>query len=174
MRVLDVCCHTGAFGLRAAASGAVAVTLVDSSAPALERAHQAAELNGLSDRVSIRRGDAFDVMAAPDDAGEQFDIVICDPPAFVKSRKDAAAGLRAYNRMARLAARLVAPDGLLFVTSCSHHASLEAFTGEIAAALVRVRREARVLFTGGAGPDHPVHPNLPETAYLKAQLLLLS
>jgi len=174
MRVLDVCCHTGAFGLRAAAAGAVAVTLVDASAPALERARQAAELNGLSDRVSIRRGDAFDVMAALDDAGEQYDIVICDPPAFAKSRKDAEAGLRAYNRMARLAARLVVPDGLLFVASCSHHASLEAFTGEIAAALVRARREARVLFTGGAGPDHPVHPNLPESAYLKAQLLQLS
>src|SRR3984957_2304651 len=173
-RVLDVCCHTGAFGLRAAAAGAVAVTLVDASAPALERARQAAEHNGLLSRVSFQRGDAFEVMAALDDSGERYDIVICDPPAFAKSRKDASAGLRAYNRMARLAARLVVPDGLLFVASCSHHPSLEAFTGEIAAALVRARREARVLFTGGAGPDHPVHPNLPESAYLKAQLLQLS
>jgi 23S rRNA (cytosine1962-C5)-methyltransferase len=173
-RVLDVCCHIGAFGLRAAAAGAVSATLVDSSASALAHARQAAERNGLSDRVSIRRGDAFDVMAALDDAGERFDIVICDPPAFAKSRKDAPAGLRAYNRMARMAARLVAPGGFLFVASCSHHASPEMFTAEIAAALVRVRREARVLFTGGAGMDHPVHPNLPESAYLKAQLLQLS
>lgn len=173
-RVLDVCCHTGAFGLRAAAAGAVAVTLVDASAPALERACQAAERNGLSSRVSLQRGDAFEVMAALDDAGERYDIVICDPPAFAKSRKDASAGLRAYNRMTRLAARLVVPGGFLLMASCSHHAPLEAFTGEVAAALVRARRDARVLYTGGAGPDHPVHPNLPESAYLKAQLLQLS
>jgi 23S rRNA (cytosine1962-C5)-methyltransferase len=173
-RVLDVCCHTGAFGLRAAAAGAVAVTLVDASASALERACQAAESNGLSSRVSFQRGNAFEVMAALDDAGERYDIVICDPPAFAKSRKDTSAGLRAYNRMTRLAARLVVPGGFLLMASCSHHAPLEAFTGEVVAALVRARRDARVLYTGGAGPDHPVHPNLPESAYLKAQLLQLS
>lgn len=173
-RVLDVFCHTGAFGLRAAAAGAVAVTLVDSSASALELAHRAAGLNGVSERITIRRGDAFDVMAALAAAGEQYDIVICDPPAFAKSRKDAEAGLRAYHRMTRLAAPLVAPGGFLLVASCSHHAPLEAFTGQVAAALVHARREARVLYTGGAGLDHPVHPNLPESAYLKAQLLQLS
>jgi 23S rRNA (cytosine1962-C5)-methyltransferase len=173
-RVLDVFCHTGAFGLRAAAAGAVAVTLVDSSAPALELAHRAAELNGVLERIAIRRGDAFDVMATLAAAGEQFDIVICDPPAFAKSRKDAEAGLRAYHRMTRLAAPLVVPGGFLLVASCSHHAPLEAFTGQVAAALVHARREARVLYTGGAGLDHPVHPNLPESAYLKAQLLQLS
>jgi 23S rRNA (cytosine1962-C5)-methyltransferase len=173
-RVLDVFCHTGAFGLRAAAAGATAVTLVDSSAPALALARQAAELNGLAERIAIERGDAFDVMAELAAAGEQYDIVICDPPAFAKSRKDAEAGLRAYHRMTRLAAPLVAPGGFLLVASCSHHAPLDAFAAQIAAALVRARREARVLFTGGAGPDHPVHPNLPESAYLKAQLLQLS
>jgi 23S rRNA (cytosine1962-C5)-methyltransferase len=173
-RVLDVFCHTGAFGLRAAAAGAVAVTLVDSSAPALELAHRAAELNGVSGRIAIRRGDAFDVMATLAAAGEQYDIVICDPPAFAKSRKDAEAGLRAYHRLTRLAAPLVVPGGFLLVASCSHHAPLEAFTGQVAAALVHAKREARVLHTGGAGLDHPVHPNLPESAYLKAQLLQLS
>jgi 23S rRNA (cytosine1962-C5)-methyltransferase len=173
-RILDVFCHTGAFGLRAAAAGADRVTLVDSSAPALELARRAAERNGLSGRITIQRGDAFDVMAALAADGQQYDIVVCDPPAFAKSRKDADAGLRAYHRMTRLAAPLVAPGGFLLVASCSHHASLDAFTGQVAAALVRARREARVLFTGGAGPDHPVHPNLPESAYLKAQLLQLS
>ncbi len=171
-RVLDVFCHTGAFGLRAAAAGADAVTLVDSSAPALERAMAAAAANGLA-AVSATRGDAFDVMTALAAAGERYDVVVCDPPAFAKSRKDAEAGLRAYQRMARLAAPLVAPGGFLFVASCSHHAPLDAFTGQVAAALHRARRDARVLFTGGAGPDHPVHPNLPESAYLKAQLLQL-
>ena len=120
-----------------------------------------------------KRGDAFDVMSSLAAEAERFDIVVCDPPAFAKSRKDADAGLRAYHRMTRLAAPLVAPGGFLFVASCSHHAPLEAFAAQVAAALLRVRREARVLFTGGAGLDHPVHPNLPESAYLKAQLLQL-
>ena len=172
--VLDVFCHTGAFGLRAAAAGASAVTLVDSSAPALERAQAAAERSGLSSNITPIRGDAFDVMAELAAAGQRYGIVVCDPPAFAKSRKDAGAGLRAYNRMTRLAAPLVAPGGFLLVASCSHHASVEAFTGQVALALQRAKREARVLATAGAGPDHPVHPHLPESAYLKAQLLQLS
>ncbi len=170
-RVLDVFCHVGAFGLRCAAAGARSVTLVDSSAPALEHAERAASLNGFADRVGVRRDDAFDVMVALAEAGERFDIVVCDPPAFAKSRKDAEAGLRAYGRMARLAAALVAPGGFLFVASCSHHAPLDSWTGQIATGLFRARREGRILATTGAGPDHPVHPHLPETAYLKAQLL---
>ena len=170
-RVLDVFCHVGAFGLRCAVAGAASVTLVDSSAPALELGQQAATLNGVGDRVSVRRDDAFDAMTALHAEGAQFDIVVCDPPAFAKSRKDAEAGLRAYGRMARLAAPLVAPGGFLFVASCSHHAPLDAWAAQIGFGLHRARRDARILFTGGAGPDHPVHPHLPETAYLKGQLL---
>jgi 23S rRNA (cytosine1962-C5)-methyltransferase len=168
-RVLDVFSHVGAFGLRCAVAGAREVTLVDSSASALAQAEQAVALNGVAERVQIRRDDAFDAMAAL--AGERFDIVICDPPAFAPTRKDAEAGLRAYGRMARLAAPLVASGGFLFVASCSHHAPLEAWSAQIAFGLHRARREGRILFTGGAGPDHPVHPHLPETAYLKTQLI---
>jgi len=170
-RVLDVFSHVGAFGLRCASSGAREVTLIDSSAPALAQAEAAATSNGLAGRMQIRRGDAFDTLAAL--TGERFDLVICDPPAFAPSRKDADAGLRAYGRMARLAAPLVAPGGFLFVASCSHHAPLEAWSAQIAQGLHRARREGRIVFTGGAGPDHPVHPHLPETAYLKAQLIQL-
>ena len=172
-RVLDVFCHVGAFGLRCAAAGAAAVTLVDSSAPALERAVSAAERNGLSRCVAVRRGDAFEVFSELATEGEKFDIVVCDPPAFAKSKKDQAAGLRAYGRMARLAAPLVAPGGFLFVASCSHHVPAELFAVAIAEGLQRARREGRVLYSGGAGPDHPVHPLLPESAYLKTQLLQL-
>jgi len=168
-RVLDVFCHVGAFGLRCAAAGASAVTLVDSSAPALELGLAAAAANGLA-AVQARRGDAFEVMAEAARAGEQYDIVVCDPPAFAKSKKDQAAGLRAYGRMARLAAALVAPGGFLFVASCSYHAPLEAFAAAVAEGVWRARRGGRVLATTGAGPDHPVHPQLPESAYLKAQL----
>ncbi|HLY89556.1 MAG TPA: class I SAM-dependent rRNA methyltransferase [Acetobacteraceae bacterium] len=168
-RVLDVFCHVGAFGVRCAVAGAREVLLVDSSAPALAQAEQAAALNGVAERVRTRRGDAFEVMGEL--AGERFDLVVCDPPAFARSRKDAEAGLRAYGRMARTAASLVAPGGFLFVASCSHHAPLEAWSTQIAFGLHRARREARIVYTGGAGPDHPVHPHLPETAYLKAQLI---
>jgi 23S rRNA (cytosine1962-C5)-methyltransferase len=170
-RVLDVFCHVGAFGLRCAAAGAAHVTLVDSSLPALERAEFAADRNNLLDRTTRRRGDAFEVMAEP--APERFDLVICDPPAFVKSKKDQAAGLRAYARMARLAAALVAPGGFLFVASCSHNAPSDLFAAAVADGLHRARREARIIATGGAGPDHPLHPHLPESAYLKSQLLQL-
>jgi 23S rRNA (cytosine1962-C5)-methyltransferase len=168
-RVLDVFCHVGAFGLRCAMAGAREVTLVDSSGPALAQAEQAAALNGVADRVLVRRGDAFDVMSELVD--ERFDIVVCDPPAFARSRKDAEAGLRGYGRMARLAAPLVSPGGFLFVASCSYHAPLDAWSAQIAFGLHRARREGRIVYTGGAGPDHPVHPHLPETAYLKAQLI---
>lgn len=171
-RVLDVFCHVGAFGLRCAAAGAAHVTLVDSSAPALERAAFAADRNGIVDRIATRRGDAFDVMAGLA-AAERFDFVICDPPAFVKSKKDQAAGLRAYTRMTRLAAALVAPGGFLFVASCSHNAPPDLFAAAVADGLHRARREGRIIATGGAGPDHPVHPHLPESAYLKSQLLQL-
>ena len=170
-RVLDVFCHVGAFGLRCALAGASDVTLVDSSAATLAQAETAAALNGVADRVHIRRDDAFDAMTAL--AGERFDVVVCDPPAFTRSRKDADAGLRAYGRMARLAAPRVAPGGFLFVASCSYHAPLETWSAQIAFGLHRARREGRILFTGGAGPDHPVHPHLPETAYLKTQLIQL-
>ena len=171
--VLDVFCHTGAFGLRAAAAGAEAVLLVDSSAPALAQAEAAAAANGLSG-VSSRRGDAFEVMQALGAEGQRFDIVVCDPPAFAKNKRDQDAGLRAYHRMTRLAAPLVQPGGFLFVASCSHHAPLEAFTAQVTTALLRARRDARIVHTGAAGPDHPVHPQLPESAYLKSLLLHLA
>ena len=100
-------------------------------------------------------------------------MVVCDPPAFAKTRKDQEAGLRAYHRMTRLAAALVAPGGFLFVASCSHHAPLEAFAEAVSSGLHRTRREGRIMATTGAGPDHPVHPHLPESAYLKAQLFQL-
>ncbi len=172
-RVLDVFCHTGGFGLRAAAAGADSVVLVDSSAPALAAATEAAAGNGLAARVAARRGDAFEVMEAFAAEGARFEIVICDPPAFARSRKDADAGLRAYARMARLAAGLVAPGGFLFAASCSHHAPLEPWAARIAEGVFRARRTGRILATTGAGADHPVHPALPETAYLKAQLYQL-
>lgn len=171
--VLDLFCHVGAFGLRAAAAGAAHVTLVDASEPALAQAQAAAERNLLADRITTRRQDAFEALEQLDAVGSRFDLVICDPPAFAKSRKDIEPGLRAYARLARLAAPLVAPGGILFTASCSHHATPEAFAERVGFGLWKSGREGRIFAAGGAGPDHPVHPGLPESAYLKGLWLQL-
>ncbi len=170
-RVLDLFCHTGGFGLRAAAAGAERVLLVDSSAAALALAREAAGRNGLA--VEFKREDCFAAMADLAASGRKFDIVVADPPPFIPARKDQAAGLRGYGRMARMAAALVAPGGFLFVASCSHHAAPDAFAAAIAHGLARAGRTGRTLHAGGAGPDHPIHPHLPESAYLKTLLIQL-
>jgi 23S rRNA (cytosine1962-C5)-methyltransferase len=106
--------------------------------------------------------------------GERFDVVVADPPAFAKSRRDQPVALKGYAKLARLAAALVAPGGFLFLASCSHHVPAGDFADAAVWGVGRARREGRILFQGGAGPDHPVHPMLPESAYLKAVLFQLA
>ena len=171
--VLDLYCYLGGFALQAAAAGANSVTAIDSSQPALDLAVQSAALNGLADRCTFRRGKAFEEMERLAGENRRFDIVVADPPAFVKSRKDLKAGARGYRKMVRLAAPLVAQGGLLFVASCSHHVDTTLFAEQVRRGLSDARRDGRILQAGGAGPDHPVHPHLPESAYLKYQLLQL-
>jgi 23S rRNA (cytosine1962-C5)-methyltransferase len=171
--LLDAFCHTGGFGLAAARAGAARVTLLDRSQPALDLALGSAAENGLAARVTAERGDAVEAMEAMLGRGARFDVVIADPPAYAKARKDQPAALRAYARLARIAAGLVFPGGLLFLASCSHHVAPAEFAEACAQGLWRARREARLLFQGSAGPDHPVHPMLPESAYLKAMLFHL-
>lgn len=172
-RVIDFYSYTGSFALQCAAAGAASVVAVDRSEPALALAAEAASRNGLADRCSFRRADCFDEMERLAAAGERFDIVIADPPAFVKSRKDLQVGSRAYRKMARLAASLVAPGGLLLAASCSHNVEPPLFAEQIARGLADAHRTGRILRFAGAAPDHPVHPVLPESAYLKAQVLQL-
>ncbi|MBS7788494.1 class I SAM-dependent rRNA methyltransferase [Roseococcus sp. SDR] len=172
--MLDAFCHTGGFGLMAAKAGARQVTLLDRSQPALDLALASAAANGLADRVTARRGEALETLERMIGAGERFDVVVADPPAFAKSRKDIPQALRAYQRLARICAQLVNPGGFLFIASCSHHASPPEFAAAVAEGVWRARREARLLASVGAGPDHPVHPMLPESAYLKGQLLQLA
>lgn len=172
-RVLDVYCHTGAFGLRCAAEGAAHVTLADRSEPALALAAETARANGLAERIEIQRAEAFGLLERLTGEGARFDLVVCDPPAFAKSRKDHGPALKGYEKLARLAASVVAHGGFLFLASCSHHVSAEEFATCVARGLARAGREGRVLRSAGAGPDHPVHPHLPESAYLKSELLQL-
>lgn len=171
--VLDVYCYAGAFGVQAAVSGAASVLLVDRSKPALETALAAAALNNVADRCQTRAGDGGEIMEALAAEGARFDLVIADPPAFVKSKKDLAAGLRAYMKMTKQAASLLKPGGFLLVASCSHNVDVDAFANEVRGGLSRARRSGRILRSAGAASDHPVHPFLPESAYLKALLLQL-
>lgn len=171
--VLDAFCHTGGFGLLAAKAGAREVTLLDRSQPALELAMASAAANGLPGRVAAQKGEALETLERMVGGQRRFDIVVADPPAFAKSRKDIPAALRAYQRLARICAQLVNPGGFLFIASCSHHAAPLEFAAAVAEGVWKARREARLLASTGAGPDHPVHPMLPESAYLKAQLLQL-
>ena len=167
-RVLDVFSHVGGFGLAALANGAASVLAVDGSAPALELAQAGADAMGVSDKFETRRGDAFATLEALAEEGAQFDIVICDPPAFAPGRKSLDAGLRAYERVARLAAGLVKEGGYLGVCSCSHAADLTKFRNASARGIGRAGKRSQVIYTGFAGPDHPLLPHLAESGYLKA------
>ncbi len=165
-RVLDVFSHVGGFGLAALAGGAASALAIDGSAPALDLAQQGAARMGRSADFAVTKGDAFDAMAAL--AGETFDVVVADPPAFAPAKPALTAGLRAYERVARLAAALVAPGGYLTLCSCSHAAELSKFRAASIRGIGRAGRGAQLIHTGFAGPDHPVHPQLAESGYLKA------
>ncbi|HXP76491.1 MAG TPA: class I SAM-dependent rRNA methyltransferase [Stellaceae bacterium] len=171
--VLDLYCFAGGFAIEAAVAGAAAVTGVDRSEPALALAVRSAALNGIGERCQFRRGEAFGELQTLASAGERFDLVIADPPAFVKSKKDLGPGLRGYRKLARLAAGVVAPQGYLFLASCSHNVTPEDFWEAVRRGLEDASRSARLLRSAGAAPDHPVHPHLPESAYLKAVVLAL-
>ena len=167
-RVLDMFAHVGGFGLAALAAGADHALAVDGSAPALALATQGAAASGFADRFVTRQGDAFAVLEALAAEGQTFDLVICDPPAFAPAKPALEAGLRAYERIARLAAPLVAPGGYLVLCSCSHAADLSAFRNASARGIGRGGRRGQLIHTGAAGPDHPMLPQLAESAYLKA------
>ncbi len=171
--VLDAFCHLGGFGLQAAAAGAQEVTLLDRSEHALDLATQAATRAGFADRVRARKAEALEELERMLSAGRKFEVVVADPPAFAKTRRDIPAALKGYAKLARLAAGVTAPGGMLFIASCSHHVGLADFAGAVAWGVHRAKRQARILASVGAGPDHPVHPALPESAYLKGQLLAL-
>ena len=167
-RVLDVFSHVGGFSLAALAAGADHSVAVDGSAAALDLAMQGAAAMGVQDRFQTRRGDAFDVMTQLVEEGAQFDVVICDPPAFASSKPALEAGLRAYERVARLAAQLVVDGGYLGLCSCSHAADLAKFRAASIRGIGRAGRKSALIHTGFAGPDHPLHPQLAESGYLKS------
>jgi 23S rRNA (cytosine1962-C5)-methyltransferase len=171
--LLDLYCHSGGFAVQAALAGARKVVAVDRSTPALVLAAKAAGRNAVGERCSFVAAEVFADLAARGARDERYTVVVADPPSFVKARKDLKAGIKAYRKLARLAAPLVAPGGFLFIASCSHHVPAVDFAEEVARGLTAAERSGRVIAAGGAGPDHPVHPHLPESAYLKWHVLQL-
>ena len=172
-RVADIYSYLGGFGLQAAAAGASDVLCIDRSQPALDLATQAAANAGLADICRFERSEAFAALEKLSDDKEKFGVVVVDPPAFVKSKKDLKPGARGYRKLTRLAAKIVERGGILCVASCSHHMDLSDYAEQVRRGVHDAGRSARILHTDGAGPDHPVHPHLPESAYLKCILMQL-
>lgn len=168
-RVLDVFCYVGAWSIVAARAGAKEVVGVDASADAIAWAARNAERNGLAN-VRFEKADAFDDLKRRD-GSERWDVVVLDPPAFVKSRKKLEEGMRGYREVNRRGFALVKPGGILVTSSCSRNVPRDAFLGMLMAAADDARRTARILAFGRQGSDHPIHLKLPETEYLKCVFL---
>ena len=167
-QVLDTFSYIGAWGLQAAAAGASGVCCVDSSPLALQYLEANIAANKLGDKVRIEAGDAFDTLAAMQDKGQRYDVVIVDPPAFIRRRKDIKTGEQGYGRLNRLALKLLAPDGILISCSCSMHLAEERLQHIVYQSARKQGRQIQILERGFQYVDHPVHPAIPETAYLKA------
>jgi 23S rRNA (cytosine1962-C5)-methyltransferase len=167
-QVLDVFSYVGAWGLQAAQAGAAGVTCVDASQPALDVLEQTARDNDLQSALAVQAGDAFDVMQVLRSERRQFDVVIVDPPAFIKRRKDIRKGEQGYARLNNLALELLAPGGILVSCSCSMHLAESRLQHILLQAAVRQGRQLQILERGFQCMDHPVHPAIAETAYLKA------
>ena len=170
-RVLDAYCYSGGFGVLAAKHGAKSVLCLDRSQPALDAAAQAVELNEVGKIVTLQKGEVFDTLEKQ--KPRSYEVVICDPPAFVKNRKDLKIGAQGYRKLVRLAAPLVTKGGFFFVASCSHLVDVPLFAEQVRRGLRDAERTGRILLSSGAALDHPIHPGLPETAYLKAMVLQL-
>jgi len=144
------------------------VTCIDDSQPALERALENAALNAVAEMIDTRCGDAFKVLQDLYAAGERFDVVILDPPAFIKRKKNLKGGTAAYRRLNELAMRLLTKDAILVSCSCSYHLSRDDLVAQMFAAARHLNHGMQILKVGGQALDHPIHPAIPETAYLKA------
>ena len=165
-RVLDVCSYVGAWAVTALKAGAGSAACVDSSATALGYVERNARANGVT--VETLRDDAFDALKVLQEQGARYDVVILDPPAFAKRKKDAPQAQAAYRKLNQLALPLIDRDGLLVSCSCSYHMGADELAAAIQSAARHGSRFVQVLEQGGQSPDHPVHPAIPETRYLKS------
>ncbi len=167
-RVLDLYSYIGGWGVQAAVFGASEVMCVDSSAPALDLVEYNAQLNGVAEKMVVVEGDVMDALRELKSAGEKFDVVIADPPAFIKKRKDVRNGEAAYRRLNEQAMRLLNKDGILVSASCSMHLAEDSLRDILLASSRHLDRHLVIAERGFQGADHPLHPAIPETGYIKA------
>lgn len=173
-RVLDLFCYAGGFGLAAASRGASHVTCVDSSQPALDAAKLNAEANQLSDRMEFTRSDVFKYLEQAKARGDQFDVVVLDPPKMARSQSGFDQAMRGYHSLNAMSASLIRPGGILVTCSCSGRVSREDFELMLANVATSLRRPIQILESRGQPPDHPVSPNCPENSYLKCYICRVS
>jgi 23S rRNA (cytosine1962-C5)-methyltransferase len=167
--MLDCYCYNGGFGINAAGAGANSVTFIDSSDLAIKNVKENISLNNLSaGNFEFVNGKVFDELENLTKTGRKFQVVVLDPPAFVKSKKDFFAGIKGYEKLTKLATKLVAKNGYLFIASCSHNASLQDLIRSSASGIDKAGKSAKIVRVFGAGFDHPLHPFLPESEYLKS------
>jgi len=169
--VLDVFSYVGGWGIQALQAGAKSVVAVDSSQVALDIAKQNATLNQKQERFSSRCGVALEILKSLIAEKQLFDVIILDPPAFIKKAKDKKKGEDAYHHYNQLALRLLKPEGVLISASCSMHLKRDELMNVIRVAGAQLSRDVQVFYQGGQGADHPVHPSIPETEYLKAMFV---
>lgn len=167
-RVLDVFSYIGGWGVQAAAFGAAEVVCVDSSALALEYVAKNAAHNDCSDKVKTIKSDALEALKELKAKGETFDVVILDPPALIPRRKDQKAGERAYQKLNQAAMRLLSKDGVLVSASCSMHLKKDRLTEIVRSVGSTLEKDLQLLESIGQVGDHPVHPSIAETEYLKS------
>ncbi len=167
LRVLDVFSYIGGWGIEAAVAGAEEVVCIDTSSKALDQVERNAALNDVAKRVSSVEGDAFEALKALRAEREKFDMVIVDPPAFIKRKKDAKKGVEAYQRINTAAMQLLGKDGILVSASCSFHLQADTLRDLLLRGSRHLDRTLQIIEQGHQGPDHPIHPAIPETEYIK-------
>jgi 23S rRNA (cytosine1962-C5)-methyltransferase len=166
--VIDTCSYVGSWGIQAAKAGAKRVICIDSSAEAVNLVDINAQRNGVSEKVFTAQGDAFDTLRDLRQDQENADVVILDPPAFIKRKKDVKNGTEAYLRLMRRGLQLTVPGGILVSCSCSYHMQRDTFVEQLNNAGRHIDRSLQIFHEGRQSRDHPVHPAMPETQYLKA------
>lgn len=165
-RTLDCFTNQGGFALNAALGGATEVIGVDISQSAVDACNRNAELNGIANAQFVKE-DAFGFLKNAAKSGENYDLIILDPPAFTKSKKNIAQAVRGYAEINRLALKMLPPGGLLATASCSHHISEELFVETVQQQAASLYKRLRFVYRGMQSPDHPVLLGMPETRYLK-------
>ena len=171
--VIDLFSYAGGFGVTAASKGATSVLMIDRSEASLDLARKAAKVNNVEGVCQFSTTEVFSALALFQEGKRRFGLVIADPPAFIKTKKDVSAGIKGYKKLARMSATAVEPLGFLMIASCSHNMHEDRFIEEVARGIGEAGRSPRLIYRGGAGPDHPVHPFMPETEYLKALVFQL-